>query len=67
MAKVTVIALGGQPKPLENVTTVAEAAELMNLGDNLQVKVNDEPVDYDYELSDFEWVVFGEKVKGGRS
>jgi hypothetical protein len=65
MAQVTAIALGGQPTPVTDVNTVADVAKKLNLGESLQVKVNDEPADYSYELSDYEWVTFGEKVKGG--
>ena len=65
MSNVTAVALGGQPTPVTDVETVGELAKKLNLGEGLQVKVNDEPASYDTVLEDYQWVTFGEKVKGG--
>ena len=61
---VTALQLGGQPKVLNNMETVNDILELFEL-DNPSIKVNGETVNSDYELSDYDFVSFGEKVKGG--
>lgn len=61
--KVTVQAVGGQPKVFDNIETVGELKEQMNLG-SYQASVNGEPADDDYELSDYEFVSLAPKVKG---
>ena len=68
MAKsITVITLGQSPQIKDvEATTVGELAQELELGDNLQVKVNGATVDYDTPLADYNNVVFGEKIKGGK-
>lgn len=61
---VTVTQLGAQPKVLNNVSTVQDIIDQMEL-DNPSIKVNGSTVNADYELPDFAFVSFGEKVKGG--
>ncbi len=61
---VTAQALGAQPKVLNDVSTVADIISQLEL-DNPSVKVNGQTKDSDYTLSDFDFVSFGAKVKGG--
>lgn len=61
---VTVVALGGAPV-LKSANTVAELATQLNLGNNLSVSIGGESADYSTELEDYDFVSFGEKVKGG--
>lgn len=61
--KVTAQAVGGQPKVFDNIETVGELKEQMNLG-SYQASVNGEPADDDYALSDYEFVSLAPKVKG---
>lgn len=64
MAKnITAQATGGQPKVFNDVETVADVKEQMNLT-SYQASVNGEPADDDYELSDYEFVTLAPKVKG---
>jgi hypothetical protein len=66
MAKsVTAVVLGGQPKLLEDLTTVSEIAEALGLPTNHSVRINDTNGTYESELSDFDFVAFGSKVEGG--
>ena len=62
--KVTAQVLGGQSKVL-SADTVRELAEAMELGDNHTIKINGETASYDTVLEDYNFVTFGEKVKGG--
>ena len=62
---VTVSALGAPNQTLQSISTVADAALALNLGDAHSVVVNGEPATYDTSLSDFNFVAFGEQVKGG--
>jgi len=64
---VTVSALGAENKTLNDIDTVRDAAEALNLSEEHSVIVNGEAADYDTELSDFNFVAFGEQVKGGDS
>lgn len=61
--KITAQAVGGQPKVLDNVETVGDLKEQMNLS-SYQATVNGEAADDDYELSDYEFVSLAPKVKG---
>ena len=65
MAKVTAQVLGGAPKILEDVYTVQEALEALELEGNYVANVNGDTVDMDYELSDGEFLNFATAVKGG--
>ena len=62
---ITISALGAENKTLNNLDTVQDAANALNLGDKHSVIVNGEPADYDTDLEDFNFVAFGEQVKGG--
>lgn len=62
MAKVQVQAVGGDIKQQE-ASTVSELMTKLGLT-NYQASVNGEPVDSDYELSDYEFVSLAPKVKG---
>ena len=61
---VTAQALGAQPKVLNDVSTVGDIISQLEL-DNPSVKVNGQTQSSDYTLSDFDFVSFGAKVKGG--
>jgi hypothetical protein len=61
---VTAQALGAQPKVLNDVSTVGDIISQLEL-DNPSVKVNGQTKESDYTLSDFDFVSFGAKVKGG--
>lgn len=63
MAKIHVQVAGGEIQEIE-ADTVSEAQDKVNAG-NYQAAVNGEPVDADYELSDFEFVSFAKPVKAG--
>lgn len=62
---ITISALGAENKTLNNLDTVQDCANALNLGDKHSVIVNGAPADYDTQLNDFEFVAFGEQVKGG--
>lgn len=65
MAKnVTAIQLGAQPKIVE-ASTVGEIMEQFDLKD-VSIKVNGKSATAETELSEYDHVAFGEKVKGGR-
>lgn len=61
---VTAQALGAQPKVLNDVSTVSDIISQLEL-ENPSVKVNGQTKDSSYTLSDFDFVSFGAKVKGG--
>jgi sulfur carrier protein ThiS len=62
MATVSAKVMGGSLQE-KTASTVKELAEQLSVP-NHQASVNGEPVDGDYELSDYEFVTFAEKVKG---
>lgn len=64
MAKVQAQVVGGEIKAHE-ANTVGELMSKLNLT-NYKAQVNGEEVDNDYELSDYEFVSFSQKVKGAR-
>lgn len=64
-SNVTAQALGAQPKVLNNVSTVAEVISQLSL-DNPSIKVNGQTVEASHSLSDFDFISFGAKVKGGQ-
>lgn len=63
MAKVHVQVAGGEIQEIE-ADTVEEAQKQVNAA-NYQAAVNGEPVDAEFELSDFEFVSFAKPVKAG--
>jgi uncharacterized protein YxjI len=66
MAKqVTAQVAGGVPKIQKNVDTVEELRDKLELGNDYTATVNGEVADDEYELSDYEFVSFSQKVKGG--
>lgn len=62
---VTAVVLGGQPKILNDVESVAQIAERLAIPSNHSVKINDRNGDYSSALADFDFVAFGSKVEGG--
>lgn len=62
---VTAQVLGGEAQVLNGVETVGDALEELGLDGNYTATVNGEPVDLDYELSDYEFISFSSAVKGG--
>ena len=62
---ITVSALGAENRTLNNLETVQDAANALNLGSEHSVIVNGAPADYNTPLEDFNFVAFGEQVKGG--
>lgn len=62
---VTGVELGSQPEVHSNVKTVAELAEAMGLEEGRSVKINGKEASYESDLQDYEYVTFGDKVKGG--
>lgn len=62
---VTAVVLGGQPSVLNEVSSVQDIAERLNLPANHSVLVNGNNASYDTELSDYDFVSFGSKVEGG--
>jgi hypothetical protein len=63
---VTVVELGGQPKVIQNVSSVKEAAEQLGIALDLTPTVNGKSATYDTSISDFAFISFGAKVKGGK-
>lgn len=62
---VTAVELGGQPRLASNVNTVADVANSLNIATDLQVTVNGKSATYATAISDYDFVSFGSKVKGG--
>lgn len=65
--KVTAVALGGEETTHSEINTVAELATKLGLGENHSVKINANTASYDTVLEDYNYVSFGEKVKGGKT
>jgi len=61
---VTATSIGAQPKVFNNVDTVEDIIDQLDL-DSPSIKVNGQTVNESYSLSDYDFVSFGEKVKGG--
>lgn len=61
--KVTAQAVGGAPRVFDDIETVGELKERMNLG-TYQATVNGEPADDSEELQDYAFVSLAPKVKG---
>jgi sulfur carrier protein ThiS len=62
---ITVTRFSAQPQVMSGDTPADLARQLSLDTAELSVSVNGETVDMDYELSDYEFVSFGKKVKGG--
>lgn len=62
MAKVQAQVVGGDIKT-HDATTVGELMSKLGL-EKHKANVNGEPVDNDYQLSDYEFVTFAPQVKG---
>lgn len=62
VAKVT----GGQPKDIEGACSVEDVRKTMGLSDNHEATVNGEPATDKLALSEGDYVIFSEKVKGGQ-
>lgn len=63
---VTASVLAGQPQILNDVSTVQDIVDQLNLPANHSVEVNGVEASYDTELEEFAFVAFGKKVEGGR-
>ena len=61
---VTVVAFGGQPQ-IKTASSVQELISQLNLGQNVSVTINGNTASLSATLSDYDFVSFGEKVKGG--
>lgn len=61
---VTVVAFGGQPQ-IKSASSVQELIAQLNLGQNVSVTINGDTASLSATLSDYDFVSFGEKVKGG--
>lgn len=65
MAKsVTAVQLGAQPQIMEDMTTVQEIMDYFDI-EGVSIKVSGQTQSASYELQDYDFVSFGEKVKGG--
>lgn len=64
-SNVTAVQTGAQPRIFNNVCQVKDIISQMGLS-NVAIKVNGQEADADTHLSDYDFVSFGEKVKGGR-
>ena len=62
---VTVTELGGAAQVISDVSTVRDIAEELGIDDGLEVTINGKSGTYDSSLSDYNFVSFGKKVKGG--
>lgn len=66
MAKnVTAQVLGGQTKVLQDVDTVQDVLNALELDGAYAASVNGEPATNESELNDYEFVSFSPAVKGG--
>jgi hypothetical protein len=63
--KITVTELGGAPQIVDSAATVRELANQLGIEDGLEVSINGKSATYDSSLSDYNFVSFGKKVKGG--
>jgi hypothetical protein len=61
---VTAVQIGAQPKVFNGIDTVSELLQALDL-EGVSIKINGETVGDDHTLSDYDFVSFGEKVKGG--
>jgi sulfur carrier protein ThiS len=63
--KVTAQVLGGQVKVLDQVETVQDVLDILELSGSYTASINGEPASNDAELNDYEFVSFSPAVKGG--
>lgn len=63
--KVTAQVLGGESQVLDCCSTVQDAYEDLELEGSYTATINGEPVDFDTELNDYEFLCFSPAVKGG--
>lgn len=65
MAKnVTAVQIGAQPQVLNGMDTIQDILDHFDL-EGVSIKVNGQTQDANYSLNDYDFVSFGEKVKGG--
>lgn len=63
---VTALQLGGAPQIQSSVSTVQDVVNNLGLTmESVSVKVNGQPAESSTALKDYDFVAFGEKVKGG--
>lgn len=63
--KIRAQVVGGQVKDFDGVGTVQDLANAMQLEGNYKATVNGEPAEFTDSLSNYAYVTFAEKVKGG--
>lgn len=64
MAAVTAKVVGGNAKALEDMESVGDVREALELGSNYAASVNGEPADDSDSLEDGAFVTFAPQVKG---
>lgn len=57
--------LGGQVKDLNDVDTIQDVLDALELDGAYAATINGEPAENDTELNDYEFVTFAAAVKGG--
>ena len=62
--KIRAQVVGGEVKDFDGVSSLSELQQKMGLTGTFSASVNGDPVDSDYELSDYEYVTFAPQVKG---
>ena len=62
---VTIQVLGGQPVVANNIRTVRDAFNRLELAGNYTVSVNGDPANMDDILDEYSFVTFSPAVKGG--
>lgn len=62
---VTIQVLGGQPVVANNIRTVRDAFNKLELAGNYTVSVNGDPANMDDILDEYSFVTFSPAVKGG--
>lgn len=62
---VTVTELGGAAQVIGNVSTVQDIADELDIDFGLEVSINGKSATYESTVSDYSFVSFGKKVKGG--
>lgn len=65
MASVVACVLGGSPRRLEGMSTIADVKAAMSLSSPHAASVNGEPAADDFELNDEDFVSLAPAVKGG--
>jgi sulfur carrier protein ThiS len=63
--KVTIQVLGGQPKVVDGVVSVADAISALGLEGQYTATINGEPASLDSDVMDFEYIALAPAVKGG--